>query len=193
MSVEGFLPPRCHCPYISFVTDDICFNICTFIQPKLDRCFTFPLSLLQWKVGSGKNWGIKEFKHPRGYAAEWQKCVKHYFSEHTPFLFDLSLKDIQASAQTLITLVKVPDCPCVPANIREFSQIGTAGCMCYLYGVTAGKVKQLSQGHSNTVNESLFHSYIEDRQIKICVYAWFSNARNSFLNNVKLSSLITLN
>lgn len=119
--------------------------------------------------------------------------TKVCFSEHTPFLFDLSLKDIQASAQTLITLVKVPDCPCVPANIREFSQIGTAGCMCYLYGVTADKVKQLSQGHSNTVNESLFHSYIEDRQIKICVYAWFGNGRNSFFNNVKLSSLITLN
>lgn len=52
----------------------------------------------------------------------------------------------------MITLVKVPDCPSVPANIRDFSEIGTAGCMCYFYGVTAGTARQLSQEHTNAVD-----------------------------------------
>lgn len=68
------------------------------------------------------------------------------------FPFDLFLKGIQASALTLITLVKVPDCPSIPANIRDFSKMaGTAGCLCCFYGFSEGTAWQLSQEHSTSV------------------------------------------
>lgn len=75
----------------------------------------FSLSYGGSRGAAGENYGTKKFKHPRGCAFEWQRRLKQ-----RPFLFDLSLKGIQASALTLITLVEVPDRPSVPTNMRKF-------------------------------------------------------------------------
>lgn len=47
----------------------------------------------------------REAQTPKRMCCGMEKVLKHSFSEHTPFPSDLSLKGIQASALTLITLV----------------------------------------------------------------------------------------
>lgn len=76
-----------------------------------------------------------------------------YGTKADAFPFDLLLKGIQPSRLTLITFVKVPVCPFIPANIKDFSKLaGTAGCMCCFHSFTAGRRWQLSQERTDSIN-----------------------------------------